>query len=75
VKIFVTVGTTQYDSLIKAIDAHLSRDEFDISIQLADGEYVSKNHTFFRYTDNIEQYFKDADLIITHAGAGTDFQL
>jgi UDP-N-acetyl-D-mannosaminouronate:lipid I N-acetyl-D-mannosaminouronosyltransferase len=75
VKIFVTVGTTQYDSLIKAIDDHLSSDEFDISIQLADGEYTPKHHTFFRYTDHIEQHFNEADLVITHAGAGTVFQL
>lgn len=74
-KIFVTVGNTRYNSLIKAIDAQLSSDEFDITIQIADGEYVSKHHEYFRYSDNIEQYFNDADLVITHAGAGTVFQL
>jgi UDP-N-acetyl-D-mannosaminouronate:lipid I N-acetyl-D-mannosaminouronosyltransferase len=74
-KIFVTVGNTRYNSLIKAIDDHLSSDEFDIAIQIADGEYISKHHKYFRYSNNIEQYFNDADLIITHAGAGTVFQL
>lgn len=74
-KIFVTVGNTRYNSLIKAIDAHLSRDEFDITIQVADGEYTPKHHKYFRYSDNIEQYFNGAELVITHAGAGTVFQL
>jgi UDP-N-acetyl-D-mannosaminouronate:lipid I N-acetyl-D-mannosaminouronosyltransferase len=74
-KIFVTVGNTRYNSLIKAIDAHLSSDEFDITIQIADGEYTPKHHKYFRYSDNIEQYFNDAGLVITHAGAGTVFQL
>ena len=74
-KIFVTVGNTRYNSLIKAIDAHLSSVEFDIIVQIADGEYISKHHEYFRYSNNIEQYFKDADLVITHAGAGTVFQL
>jgi UDP-N-acetyl-D-mannosaminouronate:lipid I N-acetyl-D-mannosaminouronosyltransferase len=74
-KIFVTVGNTQYNSLIKAIDETLSADEFEVTIQLADGSYTPKNHQFFRFTPNIETYFNDADVIITHAGAGTVFQL
>ncbi len=74
-KIFVTVGNTQYNSLIKAIDEILPSDEFDITIQLADGKYTPVNHEFFRYTQDIKSYFDDADVIITHAGAGTVFQL
>jgi UDP-N-acetyl-D-mannosaminouronate:lipid I N-acetyl-D-mannosaminouronosyltransferase len=74
-RIFVTVGHTQYNSLIRAVDEHLSNSEFDITIQLADGEYTPKQHKFFRYSDKIEKYFEQADLVITHAGAGTVFQL
>ena len=74
-KVFVTVGNTQYNSLIKAIDETLSVDEFDVIIQLADGSTTPKNHKFFRFTQDIETYFKDADVVITHAGAGTVFQL
>ena len=74
-KIFVTVGNTQYNSLIKAIDESLSPNEFDVTIQLADGKYTPENHKFFRYTQDIKSYFNDADVIITHAGAGTVFQL
>lgn len=74
-KVFVTVGNTRYNSLINAIDEHLLIDEFDVVIQIADGEYIPKHHEYFRYSNNIEQYFKDADLVITHAGAGTVYQL
>lgn len=74
-KIFVTVGNTQYNSLIKAIDESLSPDKFDVTIQLADGKYTPLHHKFFRYTQDIKSYFNDADVIITHAGAGSVFQL
>lgn len=74
-KIFVTVGNTHYNSLIQAIDEKLSPEEYDITVQLANGEYTPKNHKFFRYTNQIDKYFEDSDLVIAHAGAGTVFQL
>lgn len=74
-KIFVSVGNTQYNSLIKAIDELLPASEFDIIIQLAGGSYLPINHPFIRFTDNIAQYYADAEVIIAHAGAGTVFQL
>lgn len=74
-KIFVTVGNTHYNSLIQAIDENLSPKQYDITIQLANGDYTPKNHEFFRYTDQIDKYFEQSDLVIAHAGAGTVFQL
>lgn len=74
-KIFVTVGNTQYNSLIRAIDETLPADLFQVTIQLADGNYTPKNHQFFRFTQDIKTYFNDADVVITHAGAGTVFPL
>jgi len=75
VKIFVSVGNTQYNSLIKAIDELLSAKEFDITIQIANGSYIPINHKYFRLTDNISNYYQEADLVVAHAGAGTVFQL
>ncbi len=74
-KIFVTVGNTHYNSLIQAIDEKLSPQEYDITIQLANGEYTPKNHPYFRYTNQIDKYFEESDLVIAHAGAGTVFEL
>ena len=74
-KIFVTVGNTHYNSLIKAIDEHLSPEKYDITIQLADGEYKPKNHSYFSLTSDITQYYNESDLVIAHAGAGTVFEL
>lgn len=74
-KIFVSVGNTHYNSLIEAIDRYLPASDFDVTIQLADGSYLPKNHKFFRLTNDISPYFATADLVVAHAGAGTVFQL
>jgi len=74
-KLFVSVGNTQYNSLIKAIDELLPAADFDITVQLATGSYLPVNHSYIRFTDNISKYYAEADVIIAHAGAGTVFQL
>lgn len=74
-KIFVTVGSTHFNSLVEAVDAQLSSDLYDVTIQLADGQYKPKNHKYITYTQEVEHYYGDADLVITHAGAGTVFRL
>ena len=38
------------------------------------GEYIPKSSEFFRVSPQINQYYHDADLIITHGGAGTLLQ-
>jgi len=74
-KIFVTVGSTHFNSLIQQVDQLLNCDDFDVTCQIADGSYIPKNHKYIRMTDVIEQYFAEADVVITHAGAGTVFYL
>ncbi|WP_026957851.1 PssE/Cps14G family polysaccharide biosynthesis glycosyltransferase [Aliagarivorans taiwanensis] len=67
-KILVTVGTTRFSSLTekaRTIGAH------DMTLQHADPS-LSFGHVFL---DNIEQHYQDADLVITHAGAGSVFSL
>jgi len=74
-KIFVTVGSSHYNSLVRAIDATDFPQDFDVTIQIAGGTYVPQNHPYIRFTDSIEQYIDDADIVIAHAGAGTVFYL
>lgn len=87
--IFITVGTTEFDTLIKIID---SRSFINIIkqcnctkliIQIGRGQYIPVIHLPTLYIDNnIEfEYYKfkstlyddmnQADLIISHCGAGT----
>lgn len=75
-KLLVTVGTTKFDSLIRAVDHVLDGyAKCDSVFQIADGEYIPKNGQYFDYIENIEQHYNPSDLVITHAGAGTIYRL
>jgi len=74
-RVLVTVGSTHFDSLITAVDNYLNNEEFDVTIQMANGQYKPKNHRFISFSDDIEQLYEQADIVITHAGAGTVYRL
>eukprot|EP01066_Platyproteum_vivax_P011870 Platyproteum_vivax@DN5381_c0_g1_i1.p1 len=83
--IFVTVGTTDFDNLIR----HVDTDEFinqawqegyrSISLQTGRGEYHVKTLLeskrlaveVYNFKPSLEDDMKNADLIISHAGAGS----
>jgi UDP-N-acetyl-D-mannosaminouronate:lipid I N-acetyl-D-mannosaminouronosyltransferase len=73
--IFVTVGHTHYNSLFKAVNEQLTPEKYQVINQISDGEYLPKNHVYFSYTDDIDRQIEQADLVITHAGAGSVFHL
>lgn len=73
--IFVTVGNTPYNSLIKALDDYVDPSEHTITLQIANGDYIPKRHRYIRYTNQIVKAYNDADIVVTHAGAGCTFQL
>lgn len=74
-KIFVTVGTTKFDTLIKYIDKNIKNENIQIIMQIADGYYKPINYKFLRFTSDIENLYLDSDVVITHAGAGSIYHL
>ncbi len=72
-KIFVTVGTTPFDSLIEYIDKNIKGHE--IIYQISEGDYLPKNGEAISFVKNIKYYYHWADLVITHAGAGSIYTL
>mmetsp|Transcript_32034 Transcript_32034/g.55232 ORF Transcript_32034/g.55232 Transcript_32034/m.55232 type:complete len:186 (+) Transcript_32034:577-1134(+) len=74
--VFVTVGTTEFDALIRAVDTDAVRNALkergvtDIMCQIGRGRFKPRL-PYFDYTSDISPYIRDADLVISHAGAGT----
>jgi beta-1,4-N-acetylglucosaminyltransferase len=76
-KIFVTVGSSKFDLLFKKLDQILIENENHIVIgQIGNGKYLPKYFKkFFRFTNRISKYYKWADLVISHGGAGSIFDI
>uniref|UniRef100_A0A0B7AAC8 UDP-N-acetylglucosamine transferase subunit ALG13 n=2 Tax=Arion vulgaris TaxID=1028688 RepID=A0A0B7AAC8_9EUPU len=85
-KLFVTVGTTKFNSLIREVTTNdalktLAKLGFsDILLQIGRGEYEPSNvndasdipHvSYYRLKDSISDDIAQADLVISHAGAGS----
>jgi len=73
--IFVTVGHTHYNSLFKAVNEQLSPKTYHVVNQISDGDYIPDKHKYFKFTQDIAAQISQADLVITHAGAGSVFHL
>ncbi|XP_030622123.1 UDP-N-acetylglucosamine transferase subunit ALG13 homolog [Chanos chanos] len=82
--VFVTVGTTSFNELIvslvtkEAIQALVDRGYTDLALQVGRGSFLPGPERcpglkleVFRFKDSISDYINKADLIISHAGAGS----
>ncbi|EKE42584.1 hypothetical protein ENUP19_0083G0006 [Entamoeba nuttalli] len=81
-KLFVTVGTTEFERLIETINEEDVMKQLsqigvtEMVVQYGHGKYIPESkagitvHSFSMKT-SISEDFKAADLIITHAGAGS----
>lgn len=75
-KIFVTTGSVlEFDSLIREIDNINKNKDHDIICQIGIGSYIPKNERHYRFKKSLEKDYSWADIIITHTGAGTLFEL
>lgn len=73
-KIFVTVGSGSFDQLIEQVDKTLLAPQFEVCCQIGSGSYLP-HQSHFTFSDDFSGYVDDADVVITHAGAGTVFEL
>ncbi|XP_009595113.1 uncharacterized protein [Nicotiana tomentosiformis] len=87
--VFVTVGTTCFDALVRAVDTAEVKNELfkkgytDILIQMGRGSYIPTKSTadngspaldYFTFSSSIADYLKSASLVISHAGSGSIFE-
>ncbi len=75
--IFTCVGTGCFEKLVREVDRlkNIGVIKDGIIIQIGDGTYIPKHCEYFRYTKSLKEYYNKADLIITHGGPGSVFEL
>jgi len=75
--IFVTVGSVApFDDLIREVDRLAEKGVVgDVVVQIANGTYVPKNAEWFRFKIDLTEFYRPAEFIITHSGAGTLFEI
>jgi len=75
--VFVTVGSVApFDRLVMEADRLVGEGAFDGGIaQIGNGRYIPKNLKWFRFRKDLTEFYMQADLIITHGGAGTIFEI
>lgn len=71
-KVLVTLGTTQFDGLIKYTDMNLT--DHLVTIQTT-SDIPLTNASLVHYTDDFISFCSEFDVIITHAGAGNVYTL
>lgn len=71
--IFVTVGTGEFDELIKKVDELVGEGKIKdkVILKIGEGGYTPKYCIYFRYAETLDPYIREAELIIGHGGVAT----
>lgn len=87
--VFVTVGTTLFDALVRAVDTKEVKQELfrkgytHLLIQMGRGFYTptkseaedgSVSVDYFTFSSSIADHLRSASLVISHAGSGSIFE-
>ena len=68
--IFVTVGTTEFDDLVRAAD-QLAAAGHEVVIQIGRGLVEPVHAQWFRFAPDLDTCYEAADVVVTHGGLGT----
>ncbi len=68
--IFVAVGTSHFESLIRQIDAIAPRLTEEVVMQIGSSTTEPKNAAFFRFAPNLDDHIARASIVISHGGFG-----
>ncbi len=72
-RVLVTVGTTTFPSLVRYFDRPAPC--CDVVIQHADPARTLRHARGFAFSDQLQEWYAWADVVVTHAGAGTVYAL
>lgn len=74
--LFVSVGSTDFDALIQAIDALVpSLSNWDGIMQVGHGRYIPGNMPYFRFASSLDPYYGRASLVVAHGGLATTMEV
>ena len=75
--IFVTIGNGKFDPLVQELDRLKKEGKIEqkIIVQLGHGSYQPQHCEWFTFDPNLNKYYQQADLIISHGGPGTVFEI
>jgi beta-1,4-N-acetylglucosaminyltransferase len=69
--IFVTVGTTDFDDLLRKMDALAPTLGVPVVAQIGRGQYQPVHMDSFRFAPSLDPYYHQADIVVAHGGLGT----
>ncbi|MGC8837723.1 MAG: PssE/Cps14G family polysaccharide biosynthesis glycosyltransferase [Anaerolineae bacterium] len=73
--VFVTVGTTEFDALVQAMDAWAADHDEPVVMQIGHGTYIPRHAEHFRFAPTLVPYYERADLVVAHGGLGTTMEV
>jgi UDP-N-acetylglucosamine transferase subunit ALG13 len=73
--IFVTVGSTDFDTLVQAVDTLAPSMDGTGIMQIGGGAYEPRNMPFFRFARSLQPYYDQATLVIAHGGLATTMEV
>jgi len=68
--IFVAVGTTDFDALIRKMDEIAPLLSEQVVMQIGNGQYIPKNGQYFRFAPSLEPYYDSSTIVVSHGGLG-----
>ena len=70
--IFVTVGTTDFDALVRAMDELAPALGEEVVAQIGQGRYLPRRVSeYFRLAPSLAPYYERARLVVSHGGLAT----
>ena len=74
--LFVTVGSTDFDPLVRKMDALFPDLQTQGGImQIGHGRYVPTNAPYFRFAPTLDPYYAQAALVVAHGGLAVTMEV
>jgi UDP-N-acetylglucosamine transferase subunit ALG13 len=72
---FVTVGSTDFDALIQAVDLLAPDLQVQGIMQIGHGQYIPTHLPYVRFAPSLDPYYEQASLVIAHGGLGITIEV